>query len=154
MQFEKVCNNDKLLRELASFDIDFITYNNGQTNLFFKRNLTQNEEAQVTVIVEEHDVIDPLHIIADRRIRAIEAFDEIMALFTTENVSMGITQAGKTRLIQHVLQECINFGKAGSLNEAVTEASAIVVLPEYAPFITEERKAKFVNLLTEAYNSI
>lgn len=154
MEFDKVCNADKLIRELKSFDIDYITYHNAKTLLYFKRVLTAEEKISVTEIVNSHTLQDDLKVASSRREKAIRDFEEIMDIFVSENISMGITQAGKTKLIQDVLQHCIEYGKAGSLTEAIREANEILILPEYAPFITLERKDKFLSMLIEAYNAI
>ena len=78
-------------------------------------------------------------------IKAIESANDLIRQFAAENIAMGITQAGKTKLIADILKDVFYYAQTGSLYECIAAIDAIVILPEYAPFITEERKTDLKN---------
>lgn len=64
--------------------------------------------------------------------------------FASENVMMGITATGKTKLIADTLRNVTYYLQSGSLYEAIREAESLVLTPSMAPFLTPAR----VKLLT------
>jgi hypothetical protein len=85
--------------------------------------------------------------------RAIDFGNSLTLDFATENVMLGITQAGKTKLIADTCQQAFYYLSTGSLYEARTEMLAIVVTEEMAPFLTTARRLAFVNKI-ETYLGI
>lgn len=81
-------------------------------------------------------------------------FNDIFSDFAGENIIMGITAAGKTKLISDALDKVIEHGKNGSLIEAYKEIERVNITPEMAPFLTKERKHQFKNKLVEALSKL
>ena len=71
--------------------------------------------------------------------------NEIITKAIAENVAMGITQTGKTKLILDTLKDVYYYLQAGSLYEVLTAVDAITVTPEMSPFITSDRLLIFKN---------
>lgn len=71
--------------------------------------------------------------------KLIFAFNQLSGQFAAENVLMGITQLGKTKLIADILAGVLRYGQSGSLYEVLNEIDRIVVTAEMAPFITAAR---------------
>jgi hypothetical protein len=71
--------------------------------------------------------------------------NEIITTAIAENIAMGITQAGKTKLILDTLKDVYYYLQAGSLYEVLTAVDAITVTQEMSPFITTARLTTFKN---------
>jgi hypothetical protein len=74
--------------------------------------------------------------------------DSLVVTFSAENILMGITQAGKTKVVSDYLADLSRYIQTGSLYEAVNEIDRLVSLgiPEsLSPFITLERMDIFKN---------
>ena len=72
-------------------------------------------------------------------------FNELKNTFTAENILMGITQLGKTKLIADALKDIDYYGKGRSLYEVLNAINAVVITPEMAPFITTDRMRLLAN---------
>lgn len=70
---------------------------------------------------------------------AIIAWHSLVVTVAAENVAMGITATGKTKLVSDTLANVIMYGSTGSLREAYLALDAIVPTPEMAPYITPDR---------------
>jgi hypothetical protein len=70
---------------------------------------------------------------------ALSYWNQMMIMFAAENIAMGITQSGKTLLISNALEQVVLYGSQGSLWEAYAALSKVVITPEMAPFLTENR---------------
>lgn len=77
--------------------------------------------------------------------KAKEFANEIMNIAAAENILMGITQVGKTKLIADTLRDVTYYLQSGSLYEAMTSIDAVVITAEMAPFITSSRLLEFKN---------
>lgn len=86
--------------------------------------------------------------------QAQAGFDAIIAEFGGVNVIAQITAAGKTKLIADAVKDVVYYGSTGSLWEAYGAAEKIVITPEMAPFLTEERRQAFKNRLIEVLSSL
>lgn len=86
-------------------------------------------------------------------IKAARAFGEtLMEDFATENVLMGITQAGKTGAASDFLANIARNISTGSLYEVVKEIDRKVLLglpSDLSPFITEARMILIKNKIME-----
>ena len=82
------------------------------------------------------------------------AWAGMVAQFAAENIAMGITQANKTQLIASALQEVLTYGATGSLWQAYAALSNVVVTPEMAPFLTEDRIQWMKNQMIQAISSL
>jgi hypothetical protein len=74
--------------------------------------------------------------------------------FAAENIAMGITQAGKTLLIGNALQVVNTYGASGSLWEAYNALSQVVITPEMAPFLTQERIDWMKNQMVQVISTL
>jgi hypothetical protein len=69
-----------------------------------------------------------------------------MVEFASENVMMGITQAGKTKEVANYLTDVARHIQTGSLYEVINEIDRLKIegLPQdLSPFITETRLDRF-----------
>lgn len=74
--------------------------------------------------------------------------------FATENIVMGITQAGKTQLIADALQQVLLYGSSGSLWQAYAALSNVVITPEMAPFLTADRIEYMRNVMIQIISEL
>lgn len=74
--------------------------------------------------------------------------------FAAENLAMGITQAGKTGLIADALQQVMVYGSSGSLWQAFAALSEVVVTPEMAPYLTQDRIEWMKNVMIQAISNL
>ena len=73
---------------------------------------------------------------------SINFANEMLVNFATENVLLGITQAGKTKEVADYLTDLLRYGQSGSLYEVVNELDRLIALGDpqgLAPFITVVR---------------
>jgi type II secretory ATPase GspE/PulE/Tfp pilus assembly ATPase PilB-like protein len=83
-----------------------------------------------------------------------QLFQQIVNEFAGENVIMGITQSGKTKLISDALEKVIEHGNNGSLIEAYKEIEKVEITAQMSPFLTKTRKHEFKNKLIEALSKL
>lgn len=74
---------------------------------------------------------------------------QVLREFSTENVLLGITQAGMTNRVRQVTMEVINALSTGSLYDAIAQAKAIPPEHKDPVFITDARLVKFINKVEE-----
>jgi len=89
--------------------------------------------------------VDPNAVFIDIVNKAKVFAEGVIITAAAENIRLGITQAGKTKLIADTLKDLVYYLQSGSLYEAMTAIDAVVVTPEMAPFITAERLLIFKN---------
>lgn len=93
---------------------------------------------------EVEDLPSNTLLIVTAKIRAARAeFIQLAAEVAAENVLMGITAAGKTKLIADTLSNVFLYGSTGSLYEVLNELERLEITEEMAPFITADRVAQF-----------
>lgn len=85
---------------------------------------------------------------------ALAAWQNIVIVVAAENIALGITSSGKTKLIADALFPVMVYGSCGSLWEAYNAISHIKVTPEMAPFITEARLEWMKNQLIQAISTL
>lgn len=85
---------------------------------------------------------------------AITAWRNLVITVAAENLAMGITQQQKTKLIADTLLPVMMYGQSGSLWEAYHALDAIILTPEMAPFITEDRRQWMKNQLIEIISTL
>lgn len=88
--------------------------------------------------------------VASLVITAQQAFNNLVIAFAAENIIMGITASGKTGLIASTLQDVMYAGTTGSLWEAYNALEQVVVTPEMAPFLTQDRLNWMKNQIQQA----
>lgn len=105
--------------------------------------------------VEKEDTIDTtLASVVEKIQKAKNEFNDLSSEVAAENVLMGITQAGKTRLIADTLSKVLEYGISGSLYEVINEIDRIDITPEMSPFITQERLDLFKLKIQAVLNSL
>jgi len=85
---------------------------------------------------------------------AINAWHNMVVTVAAENIAMGITQSGKTKLISDALFRVMVYGSSGSLWEAYNELNHVVITPEMAPYITQARIEWMKNQLIQAISTL
>lgn len=85
---------------------------------------------------------------------ALNAWKNLVITVAAENIAMGITASGKTKLIADTLAPIAVYGNAGSLWEAYNALNDIKVTPEMAPYITEARIEWMRNQLIQIISSL
>jgi hypothetical protein len=113
--------------------------------IWFTSSLTLEEQTTLQEIVENHDPLDNLDFVRGLVSSAADFGREITITFAAENVAMGITQQGKTKLIADVCKDAMYYLQTGSLYEAEAEMGRIEVTEDMSPFLTELRIKDFRN---------
>lgn len=85
---------------------------------------------------------------------ASAAWTNLKDAVVAENLALGITSSGKTKLIADTLYPTMVYGASGSLWEAYNELNKIQVTPEMAPFITHARLEWMKNQLIQSIGSL
>lgn len=70
---------------------------------------------------------------------AIEGFNKLSVTYAAQNVLLGITQYGKTKLIADTLADVMRYGQSGSLYQVIASLQAIQITDDMAPFITQSK---------------
>lgn len=96
-------------------------------------------------VLQGNKLVPPPNYNADQVIQetilepAIEFLTSLMKRFASENVRMGITQAGKTGLIGNALKDVAFWIPSGSAYEFEKAIGDVEITEEMAPFLTEAR---------------
>ena len=77
---------------------------------------------------------------------------EIEETFISENIAMGITQAGKTDLVTERLDEVLKHVRNASLYSALAAIQNVVIDDAVSPFITAPRMVAFANKIKKYLN--
>ncbi len=89
---------------------------------------------------------DPLEPYKNLVSNAISYFKEVQIEFAAENITMGITQTGKTKDVSDYLAPVLRYGQTGSLYEVVNEINSLIaatVPADLSPFVTVARLEAF-----------
>lgn len=159
LTFSKTITNvNKLQRELnehptLSTIFDKYLIKGDNIDLFFLRNLTQNEIDDCTFLVNNFVEVSVKDSLINYLRADVSVFVENLVFeFAAENIEMGITQAGKTKLVADFLRNINYYMRSYSLYEAVVEINTEIsngLDPNLAPFITESRLNDFSNKIVE-----
>lgn len=87
-------------------------------------------------------------------LNALASWKILVVTVAAENIALGITASGKTKLIADTLAPVAMYGNAGSLWEAYNALNEIKVTPEMAPYITEARLEWMRNQLITIISSL
>lgn len=77
---------------------------------------------------------------------AINFGNTLIKDFATENVLMGITQAGKTKAVADYLSDIMRYSQSGSLYEVINQIDFLIsegIPLDLSPFVTEARLLDF-----------
>lgn len=86
--------------------------------------------------------------------KAISESTKMMTEIAADNILLGITQAGKTKLIADTLKDVIRYCQSGSLYEAINELDRITITADMAPFLTEEKKLEMKDKIVSIIQSL
>lgn len=127
----------------------FFDHGSSSGSVGFETELSsQEEEADLQDIVSAHENTATAEQISRQKLRAAKRFAQgLTEEFTVENISLGITQAGKTRAVGDMMKEISFWMETGSLYEAMGSINALIAkiedpsdsTEEIDPFITIQR---------------
>lgn len=157
--FTKEVNARKLNKEIMSSAISSqfvsLTTSGDDVNIETNAVLSSPDETILNDLITNHTTSDTSQIIESSIQAAVEFGEKLMIEFSTENVLMGITQAGKTKAVLDYLTSVKNAVDTGSLYVAMDEIDALIAagIPvDLDPFVTQTRletfKQKIVDFLT------
>lgn len=94
-------------------------------------------------------------VIIDKKVKkAINSANNIINKFCAENILLGITQYGKTKIIADALKDVFYYAQTGSLYECLTAMDAITITEEMAPFLTNERRIELKNKIVNVISNL
>lgn len=145
-------NTNQLLNELRAASIPFsqITSdtNTDSLGVVFDSEPSLEIQDEVAQIVAAH-VPSPLNGITSYLRDNVAVFcSQLLLEFAAENMSMGITQAGKTRAVSLYLRDVQYYISTYSLYVAVEEIDGLInegIPADLAPFVTTARMIEFKN---------
>ena len=121
----------------------------------FNEELSIEEQNILDSLVSNHNFLSPADEVKIVVSNAIVFGQNLIVEFASENVLMGITQAGKTKDVADYLADLMRYAQTGSLYEVIAEVDRLIAagLPaNLEPFITQSRmesfKQKVVDYLT------
>ena len=93
--------------------------------------------------------------LADKKVKkAIKGANNLINNFCAENIVMGITQAGKTKLLADTLRDVFYYAQTGSLYECLSSLSSVQITAEMSPFLTEARKLELQQKLSNLLSTL
>lgn len=111
----------------------------------------QNKTAFNNWVRSKTDMYAPV----DKKVKkAIKSVNDLINRFCSENIVLGITQQGKTKLIADTFKDVFYYAQTGSLYECLSALNAIVITQEMAPFITEERINNIKTQINDVLNNL
>lgn len=145
--YSKQVNLEKLTEEILASailkELKGITSHDGYCFIEFDDALDATEELDLGNIVTAHSGQPPAKAAIVDMMRGIMKFSNEMFLdFVSDNIMMGITQAGKTKAVADYLINVERYARSGSLYEVVNEIDALIlagVPAELSPYVTEAR---------------
>jgi uncharacterized protein with gpF-like domain len=145
--FEKdQVNLEKLQDELAAVvAVEGLSYAHPTLTVHFSEEPTEEQVDEVRDIVESHDPVRPSDIVKTIIENAMQFGNTLVVQFATENVLLGITQAGMTGPVRKIMAESIMALQTGSLYDAITELRAIPAESKDPVFITDARLLSAIN---------
>jgi hypothetical protein len=151
-KFTKQIDSDLLHSQLSIITgFQGLNISDLEVTCLFNNELKGDDLTLLVNIMEAHNSVDPVVVVTKKVQRAKIRFENLANDFSTENILMGITVAGKTKLIADTLRDVSYYGTSGSLYEVLTSIDSIVLTEAMAPFLTTERvaafRAKVVNLI-------
>lgn len=85
---------------------------------------------------------------------SINAWQTLVIQVAAENIALGITTSGKTKLIADALFPVMTYGSCGSLWEAYNALNQVNITPDMAPYITHARIEWMKNQLIQAISTL
>ena len=137
---------DEIKESDISIDINFINKINDDIIIYFVGELTIDEKSTLDSIITNHNPVDTLVVYENIVQNAMNFFNQIMVTYAAENITMGITVYGKTKIVADYLSDVMRYGQSGSLYEVINEIDALIadtIPSELSPFVTQSRLEDF-----------
>ena len=144
--FNKYCDPDQLKNEINISNLEYIETATNLTIIYFNQELTAQQELELENIIDNHIINYSAQEVKKIVENAVAFGQNLIIEFATENVLMGITQAGKTKVVADYLQNVMRYAQSGSLYEVINEVNYLIneTVPEnLSPFVTEVRLNSF-----------
>jgi hypothetical protein len=112
----------------------------------FNEELSNEERDTLDSLISSHNFLSPADEVKIVVSNAITFGHNLIVDFASENVLMGITQAGKTKDVADYLADLMRYAQTGSLYEVINEVDRLIAtgLPvDLEPFITQARMEAF-----------
>lgn len=159
--FQKTVSADKFDEELRLACPHYLGFrsegdSSGQMTIVVltDQELSVGEEMVLNQIVSDHDPFDVTLAVRASIRKSIIGAQDIVEQFATENVLMGITEAGKTKLIADAVSPVMYYLQTGAVTVAIEELQAIQIDETMAPFLTEVRRSQYVEKLQQLLASL
>ena len=131
-------NISKIVKTIVDIGTEFV--------VVFDDDLSVNEVDSLDSAIAIHNHRTPEEEVKIIVSNAIKFGQELIIDFASQNVLMGITQAGKTKDVADYLSNLMRYAQSGSLYEVINETNLLISqgLPsDLSPFITESRMNEF-----------
>lgn len=112
----------------------------------FEEEISEDDRNTLDNIVAAHSHIEITDYTQAIIRNAIAFAQEQIIVFAAENIAMGITSAGKTKLVADYLSDITRYAQTGSLYEIVNEIDKLIsdgIPSNLSPFVTETRLNNF-----------
>jgi hypothetical protein len=86
--------------------------------------------------------------------KAIAGFNNIMIEYAASNIILGITQAGKTKLIADTLADIQRYGMSGSLYQVIAGLQSITLTSDMDPYLNSSVIADLIQKTKDILNSL
>lgn len=109
------------------------------------------------LVIQDIESVQPPSVNANKQTQlvvsnAISFGNKLVVEFASENILMGITQDGMTKIVRQNMTEVISALQTGSLYDAINEARNIPIERKDAKYITNERLLQFINKIESYLN--
>ncbi len=143
--FEKIVDVDKLIKEINQsglLNFLYVSTAHNQLSVCFSSTLSTEDQTTLNTLVSSHIAFDQQKVVQNIISNAMNFGSEIVKKVATENVMLGITQAGKTKIVADVCKNLQYYLTTGSLYVAIDEINRLIAEeldPNLEPFVTEAR---------------
>jgi hypothetical protein len=145
-QLQKQFNLPKLQLECIALPVVGFSTSSGDIKVFTSVALSEGQQADLLALLTAHSPADATAAVREIIKNAILFGTDLMEKFAAENVMMGITQAGKTKVVADYFADVIRYTQTGSLYEVINEVDRLInagIPSELSPFVTEARLNDF-----------
>lgn len=142
----RILHNDILASSIGA-KLDRVDGSSTSVTAFFTSSLDASEESVLDSVKAAY-VGDPNAAYKLLIQNAIEFFSEELIKFAAENVSLGITQAGKTKDVADYLDDILRYGQSGSLYEVrntIINLQTAGFPQDLDPYVNDARMLVFLN---------
>lgn len=152
--YNKIINSTRLLEELKNtylgVYIERIDTVGTQVNIISTEELNIQDKEELDSIINAHLAVTAAEQVENVIKNAVQFGQNLIIKFATENVLLGITQAGKTREVAMYLSSVQILLNGGSLYGALDEVDALInagIPTELSPYVTEQRLLQYKDII-------